>query len=156
MPGLIIHRRARDTRGGRSQGPAAPTPAPGARPHVPGIVRAASGLGLLELTLVLLLVALVGVLLYRAYFAPATRTVETLREDRPLAQARLTADRATLGAIRAALQLYYGQHGRWPPDKAAVNALLNPPPAFQCAGNDYEYDPATGRVELEVSDPARC
>jgi hypothetical protein len=99
--------------------------------------------------------AIVGSVLY-AYFTSTTKTVETLQTERPLAQARLVADRATLAAIRVTLQVYHTQHGAWPGSKDAVTALLNPPPAFQCAGNDFDYDPATGLVRLQVDDPARC
>jgi hypothetical protein len=30
------------------------------------------------------------------------------------------------------------------------------PPRFQCAGNDFEYDPATGALRLTITDDARC
>lgn len=57
---------------------------------------------------------------------------------------------------RPPAQTYRGAHGEWPADKAAVIALLPAPPRFQCAGNDFEYDPAGGTVRLGVDDPARC
>ena len=37
-----------------------------------------------------------------------------------------------------------------------VATLLNPPPAFQCEGNDYRYEPATGLVTLVIDDATRC
>jgi len=37
-----------------------------------------------------------------------------------------------------------------------VAALLTPPPNFQCEGNDYNYDPATGQVTLLIDDFSRC
>ena len=113
------------------------------------------GVGVVELALVLVVVVIVGALLY-TYLASTARTVATVQEQRPLAQARLAADRATLTAIRSALQIYYAQHGQWPPTKDAVAGLLNPPPGFQCGANDYAYDPATGAVNLLIEDPARC
>lgn len=115
----------------------------------------ARGMGLVEIALVLVVLAIVGSVLW-AYLGSTTKTVETLTETRPLSQARLTADRATLTAIRSALQVYYGQNARWPDSKAAVAALLNPAPNFQCTGNDFTYDAASGRVSLAVNDLARC
>jgi hypothetical protein len=29
-------------------------------------------------------------------------------------------------------------------------------PKFQCAGNDFEYDPATGALQLLITDSGRC
>jgi hypothetical protein len=68
----------------------------------------------------------------------------------------MVADRATVASIRSALQLYYAQNGGYPPTKEAVAALLNPPPSFQCEGNDFRYDAVTGQVTLVIDDPARC
>jgi hypothetical protein len=127
-----------------ARGSGSPRPAPGA-----------GGIGLVELAIVLVVVAIVGAVLY-AYLGSTTKTLETLREERPLSGARLTADRATLAAIRGTLQVYYGQNGAWPATKDAVTALLNPPPRFQCSGNDFTYDPATGQVALIVDDLSRC
>ena len=127
----------------------------GGRPTGGWTGRDERGLGLVEIALVLVVVAIAGAALY-AYLGSTARTLESVREQRPLSHARLTADRATLVAIRSALQVYYGQNGQWPPDKAAVTALLAPPPSFQCTGNDYEYDPAAGQVRLLFEDPARC
>lgn len=116
---------------------------------------AGAGLGLVELVLVLVVLAVIGALLY-AYLGSATRTLERVREDRPLGGAKLVADRATLAAIRATLQVYYGRHGSWPPNREALVALLDPPPRFQCEGNDFTYEPTTGEVRLLIDDPARC
>ncbi|MGH7318578.1 MAG: type II secretion system protein [Candidatus Rokuibacteriota bacterium] len=113
------------------------------------------GFSLVEIAMVLVVLAIVGAVLY-AYFASTGRTLETLKQDRPLSAARLTADRATLTAIRSSLQVYYGMNGKWPESKAAVQALLNPPPNFQCDGNDYTYDPATGQVTLVIDNASRC
>jgi hypothetical protein len=30
------------------------------------------------------------------------------------------------------------------------------PPKFQCAGNDVDYDPASGSLSLTITDDARC
>ena len=113
------------------------------------------GFSLVEIAVALVVAAIVGAVLY-AYFASTVRTLESVREDRPLATARITADRATLSAIRSAIQLYYGQNGQWPASKETVAALLNPPPNFQCGGNDFTYDPATGQVSLTIDDRSRC
>ena len=119
------------------------------------MLRDARGASLVEIALVVVVLAIVGAVLY-AYLASTTKTLEEVQEKRPLSQARLTADRATLAAIRSAIQIYYGQHGQWPPSKDVVGALLNPSPSFQCAGNDYEYDSAGGQVRLVIDDPSRC
>jgi type II secretory pathway pseudopilin PulG len=118
-------------------------------------VKDQSGLGLVEIAIVLVVLAIVGSLLYQ-YLGSTTRTLEQVQEQRPLSHARLTADRETVRSIRQALQIYYAQNGKWPETKAAVAALLNPPPNFQCGGNDYTYDPGTGQVALMYEDPARC
>ena len=34
--------------------------------------------------------------------------------------------------------------------------LLMGPPRFQCAGNDFQYDPASGSLSLTITDDARC
>ncbi len=113
------------------------------------------GFSLVEIAIVLVVLAIVGSVLY-AYLGSTGKTLETLRQEKPLSQARLVADQATLTSIRAAIHIYYGSNGQWPPDKEAVAALLHPPPNFQCAGNDYTYDPATGQVGLAIKDPAQC
>jgi hypothetical protein len=113
------------------------------------------GLGLVEIALVVVLVAIVGALLY-GYLASTTRTLGTIQEQRPLSTAKITADRATLASIRTAIRIYYSQQGSWPASKAAVAALLSPPPSFQCPGNDYTYDPGTGQADLLLDDPGRC
>jgi Tfp pilus assembly protein PilE len=113
------------------------------------------GASLVEIAIVVVVVAIVGAALY-AYFASTAKTLEVITTERPLSQARFTADRATLDAIRSSLQVYYGQNGKWPASKDAVAALLNPPPAFQCEGNEYDYDPSTGQVSLRITDAARC
>ena len=114
------------------------------------------GFGLVEIVLVLVVVAVAGFLFMR-YIGSTTKTIEKLQEERPIAHARLMADQATLGAIRAQLRTYEAEHeGKWPADKAAVLALLPSAPKFQCAGNDFDYDPATGSLSLQITDAARC
>ena len=113
------------------------------------------GFGLIEILIVLVVVAACATLLYW-YAGSTARTVETLQQQRPVDTARLTADQATVSSLRSGLQAHYAAHGRWPADKAEALALLPAPPRFQCAGNDIEYDPATGQVRLLVEDPTRC
>src|SRR3989475_12113265 len=84
------------------------------------------------------------------------RTVEKIQEERPIANARLLADQTTLAAVRDTVRTYQAQNGQWPSDKAAVLALFQSPPRFQCAGNDFEYDPTSGTVRLLITDSARC
>jgi hypothetical protein len=104
---------------------------------------------------VAVIVALVGTALY-SYLGSTARTLQGVQQQRPLSAARLTADRATVTALRTSLQLYYAQHGAYPATKDAVAALLTPAPSFQCEGNDFRYDPVTGTVSLLVDDPASC
>ncbi len=115
----------------------------------------ARGFGLVEILIVLAVVAIAGVVLYR-YVSTTTGTVERFQQERPLAGAKLAADQATAIIIRTQLQAYHVQHGGWPADKAAAMAALDPAPRFQCAGNDFDYDPASGEVRLRIDDPARC
>lgn len=120
-----------------------------------GVAPRQSGFGLVEVLVVAVILAVIGGLLYQ-YFVSTTKTVETIQQQKPMSAARLAADRATVAAIRTSLQLYFGQHGGYPPSKEVVATLLNPPPSFQCEGNDYRYEPATGLVTLVIDDPARC
>jgi prepilin-type N-terminal cleavage/methylation domain-containing protein len=118
-------------------------------------MRGARGLSLVEIAIVLVVLAIVGSVLY-AYLGSTAKTVEVIQQEKPLSQARMVADRATLASIRTALQIYYGSNGTYPPSKDAVAALLSPAPNFQCTGNDYSYDPASGQVGLLIDDPAQC
>jgi prepilin-type N-terminal cleavage/methylation domain-containing protein len=113
------------------------------------------GMGLIEVAIVLVVIAIAGFLFAR-YFGSTATTVEKLQQEKPLAHTRLAADRATLGALAGAVRTYQAQHEKWPADKATALGLLAGPPRFQCAGNDIEYDPATGAVRLLVDDAARC
>jgi prepilin-type N-terminal cleavage/methylation domain-containing protein len=114
------------------------------------------GFGLIEIVVVLVVVSVAGVLLYK-YMGSTAKTMEKFQEERPLGHTRLAADRATLAAMVGALRTYQAEHeGKWPPDKSAVAALMAGPPRFQCAGGDFDYDPASGAVSLTVTDPLRC
>jgi hypothetical protein len=113
------------------------------------------GSSLITLLLALAIVAMAGTLAYH-YLGRSVQQIETLQRDRPLAGAKLTADQATAGVIHRQLETYHAAHGQWPADKAAAIAVLGAPPRFQCPGNDFEYDPATGQVRLLIDDPARC
>jgi type II secretory pathway pseudopilin PulG len=112
-------------------------------------------MGLIEIVLALAVIAIAGFLLMK-YLGATGKTVERLREQRPLAGARLSADQATLASIQAAVRTYQAQHGRWPADREAVVALLAGPPRFQCPGNDFDYDPASGNLTLRIVDAGRC
>ena len=125
------------------------------RRRASGVALRQSGFGLVEILVVAVILAIVGGFLYQ-YFVSTTKTVETIQQQKPMSAARLAADRATVASIRTSLQLYFGQHGEYPPSKDVVATLLNPSPSFQCEGNDYRYEPATGLVTLVIDDPARC
>ena len=111
-------------------------------------------MGLVEIILVLIVFAIIGAALYW-YMGSTEKAVELLKES-PLAPVRLAADRQTLAVIKNALQIYHSQNGSWPPNKKAVAALVVPEPRFQCAGNDFTYDPASGQVRLVIDDVSRC
>lgn len=118
-------------------------------------MRGQGGMGLIELLIVLVVVAVAGGVLY-SYFGSTARTLEQVQQQRPTDHARLAADQMTLSTVRTALQVYQAQNGRWPPDRDAVLGLLAGPPRFQCAGNDFDYDAASGAVRLRIDDAARC
>jgi prepilin-type N-terminal cleavage/methylation domain-containing protein len=113
------------------------------------------GFGLIEILIVVAVVAVAGYLLVQ-YIGSTAKTVETLQKNRPLDRTKLAADQATLTALRGLVRSYQAEKGQWPPDKATVAGLLAAPPKFQCAGNDFEYDPASGTLSLTITDDARC
>ena len=113
------------------------------------------GFGYIEIVIVVAVAAVAGFLLMR-YFTSTAKTVEKLQQDRPLARTKLAADQATLTSVQGLVRNYMAEKGQFPPDKAAVIGLLASPPRFQCPGNDFEYDPATGTLGLTITDDARC
>ena len=113
------------------------------------------GFGYIEVVIVLAVVAVAGYLLMQ-YFGSTAKTVEKLQQDRPLARTRLAADQATLTSVQGLVRNYQAEKGQFPSDKAAVVGLLAGPPRFQCPGNDFEYDPATGALGLTITDDSRC
>ena len=113
------------------------------------------GFGYIEVALVLAVVAATSYVVMQ-YVTSTTKTIEQVQQDRPLAKARLIADRATLQTIQTAVRNYQAEHGQLPPDRAAVLGLLMAPPVFQCAGNDFVYEPATGTLRLTIADDAAC
>jgi prepilin-type N-terminal cleavage/methylation domain-containing protein len=113
------------------------------------------GFGFIEIIIVVAVVAVAGFLLMK-YFTSTAKTVEKLQQDRPLARTKLAADQATLTSVQGLIRSYQAEKGQFPPDKAAVVGLLASPPRFQCSGNDFEYDPATGALGLTITDDSRC
>jgi prepilin-type N-terminal cleavage/methylation domain-containing protein len=113
------------------------------------------GFGLIEIVVVVAVVALAGYLLMQ-YVTSSAKTVEKFQQERPLDRTRLAADRATLSTLQEVVRNYQAEKGQWPPDKATVIGLLMAPPKFQCAGNDFEYDPASGTLSLTITDDSRC
>jgi len=113
------------------------------------------GFGFIEIIIVLAVVAVAGFLLMR-YFTSTAKTVEKLQQDRPLARAKLAADQATLTSVQGLVRNYQAEKGQFPLDKTAVVGLLVSPPRFQCPGNDFEYDPASGTLGLAINDDSRC
>lgn len=113
------------------------------------------GFGLIEIVIVLAVVALAGYLLMQ-YVNSSAKSVEQLKQERPLDRTKLAADRMTLTTMQGLVRSYQAEKGTWPPDKATVIGLLMAPPRFQCAGNDFDYDPATGNLTLTITDDTRC
>ena len=113
------------------------------------------GFGLIEILLVLAVVALGGYFLMQ-YVGSSAKTVEMLKQERPIDRSKLAADRATLATLQGLVRSYQATNGSWPPDRATVMGLAVAPPRLQCAGNDFEYDPATGTLSLTITDDARC
>ena len=113
------------------------------------------GFGVIEILIVVAVVALAGYVIMQ-YVGSTAKTVEQLRQDRPIDRSKLAADRATLVTLQGLVRSYQAEKGQWPPDKAAVLGLLMAPPTLKCAGNDFDYDPATGTLSLTITDDARC
>ena len=113
------------------------------------------GFAYIEIVIVVAVVAVAGFLLMQ-YFTSTAKTVEKMQQDRPLARTKLAADQATLTSVQGLLRNYQAEKGQYPADKATVIGLLASPPRFQCPGNDFEYDPATGALGLTINDDSRC
>ena len=113
------------------------------------------GFGLIEILIVVAVLALGGYFLMQ-YIGASARTVETLKRDRPIDRSKLAADRATLATLQTLVRHYQAEKGQWPPDKATVLGLVMAPPQLQCAGNDFDYDPASGTLSLTINDDTRC
>jgi prepilin-type N-terminal cleavage/methylation domain-containing protein len=113
------------------------------------------GFGLIEVVIVLAVVAIAGYLVMQ-YVSSTATTADTLQRERPIDRTRLAADRATLGSVQSVVRTYHAEKGQWPADKAAVVGLLMAPPRFQCHGNDFEYDAASGALSLTITDDTRC
>ena len=113
------------------------------------------GFGLIEILIVVAVVALAGYLLMQ-YVNSSAKAVEQLKQERPIDRSKLAADRAILTTMQGVVRSYQAEKGEWPPDRPAVLALLMAPPKFQCAGNDFDYDPATGTLRLTITDDTRC
>ena len=113
------------------------------------------GFGFIEIIIVVAIVAVAGFLLMQ-YFSSTAKTVEKMQQDRPLARSRLAADQATLTSVQGLVTAYRAEKGQNPPDRATVLGLLVSPPKFQCPGNDFDYEPATGALSLTITDDVRC
>jgi len=113
------------------------------------------GFGFIEIIIVLAVVAAAGYLLMQ-YFTSTATTVEKLQQERPLPRAKLAADQATLASVQGLVRTYHAGKGQYPPDKTTVLGLIVSPPKFQCPGNDFDYDPASGTLSLTITDDSRC
>ena len=127
----------------------------GARALTSRAGRGQSGFGLVEILVVAVILAVAGAFLYQ-YFVSTTKTVETIQQQKPHVRGAARRRPGDRGRDPDVAPLYFGQHGAYPPSKDVVATLLNPPPSFQCEGNDYRYEPATGLVTLVIDDANRC
>jgi prepilin-type N-terminal cleavage/methylation domain-containing protein len=91
------------------------------------------GFGVIEILIVVAVVALAGYFIMQ-YVGSTAKTVEQLQKDRPIDRSKLTADRATLGALQGLVRNYQAEKGQWPPDKATVLGLLMAPPSCSAPG----------------------
>src|SRR5438874_12813986 len=107
------------------------------------------GFGLVEILIVVAVVALGGYFLMQ-YVGSSARSVETLKQERPIDRSRLAADRATLATLQGLVRAYQAEKGQWPPHQAAVVGLLAGPPSFQCVRHAADYDPASGTLSLPI------
>jgi type II secretory pathway pseudopilin PulG len=123
--------------------------------YVSSIARRSRGFSLVGIVVTLLVIAVSSVMFY-TYLGATRKGLEAINTERPTNQARLMADLETLAAIRTQLNVYRSGHGDWPPSREALAALLRPTPRFQCAGQDYTYEPASGALGLVVMDAGRC
>ena len=117
------------------------------------------GMSIVEVLLILLVVGIAGGALYTAlssYMGATEKSLEVVESGRPLGHAKVLADLATLAAIRNQLDFYTSSQGRRPATREALITVLKVRPAFQCAGNDFTYDPASGAIGLVINDPAGC
>jgi Tfp pilus assembly protein PilV len=113
------------------------------------------GFSFVEVVILLLVIAVASTAVY-TYLGATRKSLETINSSRPIAHARIMADLSTLAAIRTQLGIYQATHGQWPPNREALAQALKPTPQFQCAGNDYTYDPQSGTVGLVIMDAEHC
>ena len=113
------------------------------------------GLSFVDVIIVVAVVAVAGYLLLQ-YVNSAASTTKVLQQERPVDRSRIAADRATLASVQSLVRAYQAEKGQWPPDKGTVVGLLMAPPRFQCPGNDFEYDAASGTLRLAITDDALC
>jgi prepilin-type N-terminal cleavage/methylation domain-containing protein len=113
------------------------------------------GFSLVEVVILLLVIAVASTAVY-TYLGATRKSLETVNSSRPIAHARIMADLSTLAAIRTQLGVYQATHGQWPASGEELAAALRPAPQFQCAVNDYTYDPQSGAVGLVIIDAEHC
>jgi type IV pilus assembly protein PilA len=105
-------------------------------------VRSQKGLTLVELMVVVAIIAIIA--------AVAITVFQDIQK-----KAKLAADQGNVAAMRSAVAIYYGKkNGVFPPDLAAVQALVTPAPTWQCNGTTPSYDTGNGKLTftLQVSD----
>jgi hypothetical protein len=71
-------------------------------------------------------------------------------------KAQLAADQGTIGVLRRAIAMYREDHGRFPADKATVEALVHPPPRWACRRQNWTYEATAAKATLAVTDARAC
>jgi prepilin-type N-terminal cleavage/methylation domain-containing protein len=101
-------------------------------------LRSQKGLTLVELMVVVAIIAIIA--------AVAITVFQDIQK-----KAKLAADQGNVAAMRSAVAIYYGKkNGVFPPDEAAVEALVTPAPTWQC-GTTPSYDTSNGKVTFTAT-----
>ena len=86
------------------------------------------GISLIEVTLVIVILALLIIAVARAY--DITKWTKE------------TSGEATVASLQEAALFYFAQNGSWPPDLATLESLVDPPPPSGWGS----YDPNSGNA----------
>jgi type IV pilus assembly protein PilA len=105
-----------------------------------GQLRSQKGLTLVELMVVVAVIAIIAAVAFTVF-----RDIQK--------KAKLAADQANVAAMQSAVDIYYGKHGLFPTAETDIEALVTPPPQWQC-GITPTYTVGNGKIDFsaQVSD----